>query len=441
MPTNVSTLAIRRNNGEGAFETLPTIPIPFPNSAVVQIQGGDLDGDGDFDAVLYLRTPGAPLEYAIATNSGSGTFLVGSLQLLPRLGASIALADLDQDGDLDLVVSSAYLAAPVEAFANDGTNTFAPSRLLPANAGGAPGFTPVLGDFNHDGRDDILALGTGHYFYLSSPSGYVDASAALPPGLQPATQWVGDFDGDGHNDLLLTSGNPLPHELLVGDGAGGFARAATPFTESLHLAQPHAADIDKDGDLDFIALAYQPLNLSDELRVFVNDGSGQFTDESASRTAGHSAIRMYVTAGDVDGDGDTDLYLGSGFWGGRNRLLANWDTQIQLQAPLQLGSVAGLEFARKPGYGVGTGIGIAVVGTKLSPPAPTPFGPLHVHSASAITLPFALIPSPLGSATSTISVPNNPALTGLQMVFQGIVTDTQGTAPLHVTNFIRATIG
>ncbi|MFK7928153.1 MAG: FG-GAP repeat domain-containing protein, partial [Myxococcota bacterium] len=246
MPTNVQSLAVRLNDGEGRFEQASVVATPFAPSAVVKIECGDLDGDGDLDAILYLSALFEHTYYVAATNDGTGAFTISSLRVIPILFSLFKLTDLDLDGDLDMVVSSSYGATPIQGFVNDGSNTFTPSTLLPASSGTEHGDVPALGDLNNDGRDDIVALWTGRYVYLSTPTGYVESVQPVLQTLNPLVECIADFNGDGNMDVLVATVGGT-NALLLGDGTGALTQAPTPFMTTGTLTTLTPVDIDNDG--------------------------------------------------------------------------------------------------------------------------------------------------------------------------------------------------
>jgi hypothetical protein len=115
--------------------------------------------------------------------------------------------------------------------------------------------------------------------------------------LYPTSLDVGDFDGDGHLDIVVAS-DSYDVELLKGDGAGDFDREeGEGLGENLLLA----GDVDGDGDLDVVTFS----NWANEVVSYVNrDG-----DLAQAATAGLSTDANEVAAADLDGDGVLDLVV------------------------------------------------------------------------------------------------------------------------------------
>ena len=359
------------NDGSGAFSFHGTgMPAPltyyyegtdyvrddFSGPALAM---GDLDGDGDLDIVL-----GAPQPYVgygsyypltrVLTNGGAADFsyLPGGLPPPVLLedgygyttilddfrAASVALGDLDGDGDLDLVMThsedtygSTYAAEEgitrTRVLVNDGTAHF--STL----AGGMPppitfenyGYTYVrddffgdsvaLGDLDGDGDADMV-LGRvfgGNYDY-SSRYYYDDASGSYK--LTPAILLLRN---DGTGTFTEATGEFLPDALF---------RTGSMST-ILGVKGIQLGDLDGDGNLDMVVTGtdtyvydyygtgfgyYQVLPEGERpgTRVLQNQGSGSFIDATAAwfQPGGDLLPGDTVTLGDLDNDGDLDMVVG-----------------------------------------------------------------------------------------------------------------------------------
>ncbi|MCR4317374.1 MAG: FG-GAP-like repeat-containing protein [Planctomycetes bacterium] len=363
------------NNGVGGFilqtndtaANLGTSAAGFDNSGIgysYDIKLGDVDGDGDLDAVVANN--GA--EQYVYLNNSVGGFILQVNDTAANLGATgagfdtaltgnthgIALGDIDGDGDLDAVVANS-LSAEQNVYLNNGAGGF----ILVANdtaanlgttlagfdtAGTGSSESIRLGDVDEDGDLDAIVTNNGAapMVYLNNGVGGFllqanDTAANL--GISNSgfdlggttTGWetsFEDFDGDGDKDVAVAV-NGSVEEIFLNNGVGGFILqtndtainlgerkrgvdiAATPYAQGMAFA-----DMDLDGDLDFVVAN----NSANENTILLNNGYGGFVlaanDTAANLgvalpgfdTAGTDEARD-VALGDVDGDGDVDAVM------------------------------------------------------------------------------------------------------------------------------------
>ncbi len=254
---------------------------------------GDIDGDGDLDVVGTNE---------VWLNDGTGLFTDTNQSL--GGGITVAVGDLDGDGDLDAMVGVAYTSNRV--FLNDGNGTFSNSGQT--NLGTASPQSIEFADFDGDGDLDAFAANNGpaNEVWLNDGSGVFTNSGQAMGGFRP-TQDVelGDFDGDGDVDALVVN-QSQPNRLWLNDGDGLFTDSGQALGNhrSFGLA---VGDLDGDGDLDAFVANSWALNITQEdSRVWLNDGAGTFSD-SGQRFA--PFFNYAVDIADLDGDGDLDVWL------------------------------------------------------------------------------------------------------------------------------------
>lgn len=246
-----------------------------------------------------------------------------------RNSMDVEAADLDGDGDLDLVVAQEFL--PNKILRNQGAGKFVDaSDWLPPlekarlvqGPGGHDSEDVSVADFDGDGRldlvfasEDDLKLGREnvHEYYRGTAEGpFVRVFDVLPDSEANAVAHA-DLNGDGRPELLLCgAGQDL---LLINDGKGGFedeSRERLP-REAATGQDAEFSDLDGDGDLDLV------LALEGGHALWINDGQGRFQDETAARLPWIGALieARKVTPADVDQDGDLDLYFAHVGWQGR----------------------------------------------------------------------------------------------------------------------------
>lgn len=132
---------------------------------------------------------------------------------------------------------------------------------------------------------------------------------SLPAGLSPAAVVTGDVDGDGDLDLVLGNANQRPIQLLLNDGSGSFTdesatRLPNPTTGFATYAID-LADVNGDGYLDLVFCNAQNLPNG----VYLNLGSGYFVDLSSALLPSNAVTTVDQILGDFDGDGDLDWFL------------------------------------------------------------------------------------------------------------------------------------
>jgi hypothetical protein len=253
-------------------------------------------------------------------------------------------ADLDGDGDLDIIV--AIEGAPNVLLLNDGRGNFDDlSGLLPKRNLDTEDI--AIADFNGDGVPDVVLVSEdtedNEYLRGIAGGGFADWSASFPVTGVSNAVIAADLDGDGDQDLFI--GNNGQNFLLFNDGAGNFTDATeTNLPDVFDITQDvEAGDVDGDGDLDIV------IGNEDRNRLLINDGAGVFTDETTERLTFRDAPEVTREAdfGDVDGDGDLDLLFSNTPWAPgadpRDRLLVNDGTGVFVdQSESRLPSTGGI---------------------------------------------------------------------------------------------------
>jgi hypothetical protein len=273
------------------------------------VSAADLDRDGDLD--VFTSGLISALAWYPNTN-GAETF--GPRQEVTGFGCdrSATAPDMDRDGDADLLAACAGLDE-VRWFPNtDGAGTFGAKQVITTLADVA--FVAVSADLDGDGDLDVVSASATDRkiaWYENT-----DGAGAFGPQQLISTIafiWhdsvtVADLDGDGDLDVLSADSWPETiawHENIDGAGTFGPERVIEE-TDFKHRNVPVAADIDGDGDLDVLATSRDV----DSIVWYENtDGSGTFGPEQLITTAADGVI--WTRAADLDRDGDLDVLSAS----------------------------------------------------------------------------------------------------------------------------------
>jgi len=423
------TLAL--NDGTGRLVLAAPGRVPATSGPGASTSLADVDGDGDPDVLI-----GGHLRLHLFLNDGRASFTETTATHLPAPRFTFgtpALSDVDGDGDLDLVLA---IAGQNRLYVNDGSGRFADETLARLPTDNDETTFVVAGDVDDDGDADLLfanVAGAGQQsrLYLNDGSGrFADVSTTHLPAapLKTMTLALGDVDGDRDLDLVL--GNLYgPYSVLwTNDGSGRFQTSSLPPAVGPIVAS-RLADVDGDGDLDLVLS--QSRSATARPQLLCNDGRGTFVDVSSRLEPAYG----FVTAGDLDRDGDTDLVFDSGVRCNRQR-------HVSTPYLAATGTPLVIDFAAEPGYATEDHLALPVLATAiLSVPLPVAWGLLFVHPGFAVTLPAVVIPAPIGEARLSLPIPDDPILVGVHGHVQALVVTA--SAPLrdpHLTGFTTDTV-
>ena len=300
---NPNQLRYFRNEGDGTFSDRTTAAGLDGLVSGLHVIHADYDNDGFLD-LLVLR--GAWLDAghpnSLLHNDGDGTFTdvtEAAGLLMPAPTQAAAWGDYDNDGWVDLFIGNESRVAPGGIGAAGGGSVY-PSRLFRNNRDGTftdvaaaagvavVGFVKgaVWGDYDNDGRLDLyvtrLRPDEPNLLFRNEGPGpggawsFRDAAAEAGVGGPPVSfpTWFFDYDNDGWEDLFVSG------------FSGGLADVVLE-----RLGQPHRGQLP---------------------RLYRNDGDGTFTDVTAAVGLDRIMVGMGSNFGDLDNDGFLDLYLGTG---------------------------------------------------------------------------------------------------------------------------------
>jgi len=282
-----------RNDGHGHFSDSGQ---SLGTDSLRDLALGDLDDDDDLD--VFLACEDGP--NTVWMNDGQGGFTVTKQQIGQSSSAQIALADLDGDGDLDAWVGNLNPHHD-RVWINDGAGRFTDSGQL---LGQERNWAVHTGDVDGDGDVDVLvgtAIDDPNSLWLNDGTGVFTKSDEALSGTAGSNGFhVGDLNGDGAIDLFETycSGSD---RVWLNDGAGRFTETGQELPSFLSK-RAQLADLDGDGDLDVVVSGERGM----PNYALLNDGTGQFDDRV--QWFGNSSSSG-LALGDLDGDGDLDVFV------------------------------------------------------------------------------------------------------------------------------------
>jgi len=317
-------LRVFLGNGAGGWTPVPAHPARSGGFSGIAV--GDVDGDGRADIVAGapgVETP-SPTGIRVFRGDGAGGFTdVSASTGLPLRGSwrGIALGDVNGDGDLDIAASSGYGSSDgVHVFVGDGAGSFEDdSAGLPQSQDRDSNV--ALADFDDDGNLDLaVGGGPGADVYLGNGgeggSMQWTASSFGLPNTRYAGVSAADLDDDGLTDLVFTA---VEAGLAGGIYAFRNVREASLWV-SMSTGLPNSgdyignavADLNGDGNLDIVATG----GFETTFGVHVYHGDGQGTWSEGSPGLPQQYYYVDVDAGDVDGEGSPDLVVGRMSGGG-----------------------------------------------------------------------------------------------------------------------------
>ena len=302
-------------DGLGSFGTQNVISTNFDSP--LDAKAADIDGDGDMD-VLSGSTYIDNNVVWFKNTDGQGTFVQQQILTTDiKYPGDAITADIDGDGDLDIVVASEKLEGNrVIWFENtNGQGNFSNGPNLVAMINNPD--TLYAADFDNDNDLDI-AVGTGYnigvVWYKNNGNGTFGSQLTIDANVEGINSlFATDIDADGDQDLFLSAGTAdrvAWHENTNGQGSFGPANELAAINGANGTYQVRSVDIDGDGDKDIIAALYLDNRVVWQENL---DGQGNFSELRELGSLKH-AIAVY--SGDVDGDGKMDVFAS-----GREKLI------------------------------------------------------------------------------------------------------------------------
>ena len=332
--------ALYRNNGDGTFTDVAA------QAGIADPRGGwgslfaDYNNDGYLD--LYITRGGwsGAAENTLYHNNGDGTFTdvthaAGVAD--PQSSFCAAWADYDNDGHLDLYIADGVIGdgAANVLYHNNGDGTFTDTAELAGVADTGNSLGTAWGDYDKDGYIDlhVVNFGQSNVLYRNNGDGtFTDVTPTTGMNLPVTDAFVTfflDVDNDADLDIFISNSGSFrafiegqirgaaPHDgdrqvLYRNNGDGTF----TDVTRESGLYHAFGAmganfgDIDSDGYVDiYLATGAPQMGRLERDALFRNNGDGTFTDATFALGLGNIGKGHGVTFGDMDTDGDVDIYV------------------------------------------------------------------------------------------------------------------------------------
>ncbi len=334
-------------NDEGDFVRVTDVAIADDSHRAVGASWGDHDNDGDPE-LLVVSWYNEFNDFF--DNNGDGTFTRPSESILNTVrtfSEDVVWVDVDADGDLDaFVANSGNASAQDNLFYLNESGSFVEQASSPLSNDGRYARCPAWGDYDDDGdldlfvaneldqdnrlyRNELVETGSATFVEV------VDAgSLTSDGGASFGASWA-DIDNDGDLDLFVVNSSGQPDFLyrneLAETGTATFTRVLdeAPAQDTDWGVSCAFGDVDNDGDLDlFVTNGFSsgsviPRNNA----LYENDGQGSFTAMTSDPTVTDTGWSYGAAFADPDGDGDLDLYVAK--WMSNNEQNAYYRNEAQ----------------------------------------------------------------------------------------------------------------
>jgi gliding motility-associated-like protein len=299
-----NTIAWYENNGD-ANPTWTATDIATDAAGANSVFAADMDGDGDMDIVSSSANDNTIAWYENDGNANP-TWAAADIATSANSARSVFVADMDGDGDMD-ILSASYNDNTIAWYENNGAAnpTWAAADIATSAAGA---LSVYAADMDGDGDMDIVSAG----FSDNTIAWYENNGAADPTwaAADIATDAAGasvvyaaDMDGDGDMDIVSASSSDNTIAWYENNGAADPTWTAADIVTNAGFARDvHVADMDGDGDMDIVSADFG----DNTIAWYENDGNANPTWTAANISTSANAPHSVFVA-DIDGDGDMDI--------------------------------------------------------------------------------------------------------------------------------------
>ena len=338
--TATGWLAVRLNNGDGSFGPVARYKVGLLPSFITE---GDFNHDGKVDVAVSNAGSG---DVSVLLGRGDGTFkpavsyplsgASGVNGLLTPGDGSFSLVTDDFNGDgIEDIATTNSLTNNVSVLLGKGDGTFSPARTYPIAGAHSLGIIPFAlasGDFNHDGKPDLVTGGAlSVTVLLGDGAGGFSAEASYLVGFDIACVNVADVNGDGIPDIVASGTGTLNLKVFLGKGDGSFTPGENLSSRGIGPQCFSLADLNGDHKTDIAVVNSSSSYGVGDLAILLGNGNGSFVDDAASPTYPLAFIPWATAVADFNGDGIPDIAVANGFPAVVSILFGNGDGSFRPQ--------------------------------------------------------------------------------------------------------------
>jgi hypothetical protein len=320
---SVLVTKIYKNNGNGTFSEDTTAESGLVGVAASSVAWGDYNSDGKPDILLTGYT-GSELVSKLYKNNGNGTFSEDTTADSGLTGVwygSVAWGDYNSDGRPDILLTGSTGSGPVsKIYKNNGNGTFSEDTTADSGLTGVYWSSVAWGDYNSDGRPDILLTGKAgssvlvSKIYQNNGNGTFSEDTTAESGLtavfQSSVAW-GDYNSDGKPDILLTgyNGSVPVSKIYKNNGGTTFSEDTTADAGLTGVAENSVAwgDYNSDGKPDILLTGYSASGPVGQ--IYKNNGGTTFSEDFTADLPLSGVYGGSVAWGDYNSDGKLDILL------------------------------------------------------------------------------------------------------------------------------------